>query len=68
MRKVQLRMACDKGARVVVNGAVVHASPTAHGLEDFEKLKIESVPLKKGWNTLLMSIAQSAGAGALACG
>jgi outer membrane protein assembly factor BamB len=62
-RKVQLWAGSDDGIQIVVNGKVVHTSPTARGCTA-DSDKVKDVELKKGWNTVLLGISQgSAGWG-----
>jgi outer membrane protein assembly factor BamB len=59
-RKAQLLAGSDDGLRIVVNGKVVHMNPAARGLAA-DSDRIADVPLKKGWNTVLMMISQANG-------
>ena len=63
-RKVQLwaGVVSDSAIKLIVNGKVVHINPDPIGRPfqpDTEKVK--DVPLVKGWNTVLMAIANKAG-------
>jgi len=57
-RTVQLWLGSDDGIKVTVNGETLYTDPMARGADS---RKIKSVPLKRGWNTLLLGISQGGG-------
>jgi hypothetical protein len=62
-RKVQLWAGTRNGLKIIVNGKTLYTQPKQSnrdpGLADTDKVK--DVPLVKGWNTVLIPIAQGAG-------
>ena len=56
-RTIQLSVGSDDGVKVIVNGATLFVNPAARGGHDANRVK--DVPLKKGWNSLLLAISQS---------
>lgn len=59
-KTVQLWLGSDDGVRAAVNGTVVHKNPASRGVSA-DQDKVQNVKLRKGWNTLVLSISQGGG-------
>lgn len=57
-REAQLWFGSEGGIRAVVNGKPVHALAVGRGCQP-DQDKVQGVPLKKGWNTLLLMVSKT---------
>jgi hypothetical protein len=58
-RRMPLLLGSDDGVRVWINGEIVHTNPAYRAAgPDLDKV---TVPLKKGWNKVLVKVLQGAG-------
>jgi len=64
-RNAQLWLGSDDGIRAALNGQPIHANPATRGCApDQDKIKIK---LNKGWNPLMLTIAQGGGGWGFYC-
>ena len=61
-RKVQLWGGSSSGIKMIVNGKVIHTDPASSGQPYIpDTAKVKDVSLVKGWNTVILAIANDGG-------